>query len=154
MVGPLKTLTLVAAAGLALFGDGARATEPEIWSFQCMEDEDSGEKICTTEISANDDGRDFLIYFVHNKGGKSSLVVTGDESEFSGTTIKVDLKDPLQTDKCDVGMCYFELEKSRLLLKQFRRGKSARVSITDGKAKLILDRDITLRGFSAAYAKF
>ncbi len=153
MAGPLNILAL-AAAGFALFGGAAGAAEPDIWSFQCMEDDDSGEKICTTEIAANDGDRDFLIYFVHNESGKSSLVVAGDELGFSGMTIKVDRKDPMQTDRCDATLCYFELEQSRVLLKQFKRGQSARVSITDGALQLILDRDITLRGFSAAYAKF
>ena len=66
MAGSLKILMLVAAAGLAPaglvvagpapFGGGARAAEAEAWNFQCMEDEDSGVKICTTEIVASDDG--------------------------------------------------------------------------------------------------
>ncbi len=174
MAGSLKILMLIAAAGLAVaglavaglvvaglvvagpapFGGGARAAEAEAWNFQCMEDEDSGVKICTTEIAASDGGRDFLIYFVHNKGGKSPLVVTGEELKFAATTIKVDREDPVQADKCDVGMCYFELEKSRLLLRQFRKGRRARISIIDDALEFILDQEVTLRGFSATYAKF
>ncbi len=157
MAGSFKIVMLIAAAGLApfapaLFGGGARAAEA--WNFQCMEDEDSGVKICTTEIVASDDGRDFLIYFVHDTGGKSPLVVTGEELKFAATTIKVDQEDPVQADKCDVGMCYFELEKSRLLLRQFRKGRAARVSIIDDALEFILDQEVTLRGFSATYAKF
>ena len=154
MAGSLKILMLIAAAGLAPLGDGARAAEAEAWNFQCMEDDDTGEKICTTEIAASDGGRDFLIYFVHDKGGKSPLVVTGEELKFGATTIKVDREDPVQADKCDVGMCYFELEKSRLLLRQFRKGRRARVSIIDNVLEFILDKEVTLRGFSATYAKF
>ena len=164
MAGSLKILMLIAAAGLAAaglvvagpapFGGGARAAEAEAWNFQCMEDEDSGVKICTTEIAASDGDRDFLIYFVHDKGGKSPLVVTGEEMKFAGTTIKVDREDPVQADKCEVGMCYFELEKSRLLLRQFRKGRRARVSIIDDALEFILDQEVTLRGFSATYAKF
>jgi len=156
MAGSLKILMLVAAAGLAPLGGGASAAEveAEAWNFQCMEDEDSGVKICTTEIVASDDGRDFLIYFVHDKGGKSPLVVTGEELKFAATTIKVDREDPVQADKCNVGMCYFELEKSRLLLRQFRKGRRARVSIIDDALEFLLDQEVTLRGFSATYAKF
>jgi hypothetical protein len=147
---------LVAAAGLAPLGGGARAAEveAEAWNFQCMEDDDSGEKICTTEIAASDDGGDFLIYFVHAKGGKSSLVVTGEELKFAATTIKVDQEDPVQADECEVGMCYFDLDKSRLLLRQFRKGRRARVSIIDDALEFILDQEVTLRGFSATYAKY
>ncbi len=164
MAGSLKILMLIvplglvppgpAPFGLAPFGGGARAAEAEAWNFQCMEDEDSGAKICTTEIVASDGGRDFLIYFVHHKGGKSPLVVTGEALKFAATTIKVDREDPVQADKCDVGMCYFELEKSRLLLRQFRKGRRARVSIIDDALESILDQEVTLRGFSATYAKF
>lgn len=158
MAGSLKILMLVAAAGLAPLGGGARAAEAEVevetWNFQCMEDDDSGEKICTTEIAASDDGSDFLIYFVHAKGGKSSLVVTGEELKFAATTIKVDKEDPVQADECEVGMCYFKLEKSRLLLRQFRKGRRARVSIIDDALEFILDQEVTLRGFSATYAKY
>jgi len=156
MAGSLKILMLVAAAGLAPLGDGARAAEAEVeaWNFQCMEDDDSGEKICTTEIAASEDGGDFLIYFVHAKGGKSSLVVTGEERKFAATTIKVDKEDPVQADECEVGMCYFKPEKSRLLLRQFRKGRRARVSIIDDALEFILDQEVTLRGFSATYAKY
>lgn len=154
MAGSWKLLALVALTGLAPLGEGLRADELEVWNFQCMEDEDSGEKICTTEIATSYGATDFLVYFVHHRGGKSPLVVTGDEQRFSGLTIKVDKKDQVQADKCDVGMCYFELEKSRLLLRQFRKGRRARVSIVDDKLEFILDKDITLRGFSAAYSKF
>ncbi len=159
MTGSLKILMLIAAAGLALFGPalfggGARAAEAEAWNFQCMEDEDSDVKICTTEIVASDGGRDFLIYFVHAKGGKSPLVVTGEGLKFAATTIKVDREDPVQADECEVGMCYFELEKSRLLLRQFRKGRRARISIIDDALEFILDQEVTLRGFSATYAKF
>jgi invasion protein IalB len=154
MAGSWPFLALVVLAGLAPLGEGLRADELETWNFQCMEDEDSGEQICTTEIATSDDGADFLVYFVHHRGGKSPLVVTGDEQRFSGLTIKVDKKDPVQADKCDVGMCYFELEKSRLLLRQFRKGRSARLTIVDDRLEFILDKEITLRGFSAAYATF
>ncbi len=159
MAGSLKILMLIAAAGLAVAGhapsgSGARAAEAEAWNFQCMEDEDSGVKICTTEIAAGGDGRDFLIYFVHGKGGKSTLVVTGEDFKFAATTVKVDREDPVQADECDVGMCYFELEKSRLLLRQFRKGRRARVSIIDDALEFLLNQEVTLRGFSATYAKF
>ena len=111
-------------------------------------------EICTTEIVASDDGRDFLIYFVHHKGGKSPLVVTGEELKFAATTIKVDKEDPVQADECEVGMCNFDLDKSRLLLRQFRKGRRARVSIINDALEFILDQEVTLRGFSATYAKY
>ncbi len=154
MAGCSKFLALVAAAWLALLGGPARADEGEVWNAQCMEDDDSAETICTTEIAASSGEEDFLIYFVHNKGGQSPLVVTGGEQHYAGATIKVDREDPVRADVCDVGMCYFELEKSQLLMRQFQKGRRARVSIINNDLDFILDQDITLRGFSAAYAKF
>lgn len=153
MTGCPRILILVLLAGYALFSL-ARASEPEVWIYQCMEDEDSDEKICTTEISASTGNQDFLIYFVHNKGGKSPLVITGEEQNFANLTIKVDEEDPIEADECGVGLCYFQIEKSQLLLRQFRKGRRARVSIIDDRLDFILNQDITLRGFSATYAKF
>jgi invasion protein IalB len=149
----LKVLAIVVAAWLVLSDPAVRASEHEVWYYQCMEDEETSEKICTTEIATSSGARDFLIYFVHNEGGKSPLVVTGGEERFSGLTVKVDKEDPVEADQCDVGICYFEVEKSRLLLRQFRKGRRARISIINDQLDFILDSDITLRGFSASYAK-
>ncbi len=152
MAGSSKLLALFA---LALFGPldaGARASELEVWYYQCMVDEESSEKICTTEIATSSGDQDFIVYFVHNKVGASPLVVAGDEQKFSSLTIRVDDKDAVEADQCDVGWCYFEAKKSGKLLTQFRKGRRARVSILDDRLDTILDTEITLRGFTASYA--
>ncbi len=152
MAGSAKVLALLA---LALFGPldaGARANEFEVWYYQCMVDEESSEKICTTEIGTSSGNQDFIVYFVHNKSGASPLVVSGDEQSFSSLIIRVDDKDAIEADQCDVGWCYFEAEKSGRLLTQFRKGRRARVSILDDRLNTILDTEITLRGFTASYA--
>jgi invasion protein IalB len=146
-----RVLPLFALACLATLDASARANELEVWYYQCMEDEESSEKICTTEIATSSGDRDFIVYFVHNKDGGSPLVVSGDEQRFSSLTIRVDDKDAIAADECDVGWCYFEAEKSGRLLKQFRKGRRARVSILDDRLDTILDTEITLRGFSASY---
>lgn len=148
-----RVLPLFVLAWLVPLSGGARANELEVWYYQCMEDEESFEKICTTEIATSAGDQDFLVYFVHGKGGKSPLVVSGDEQKFSSLTIQVDDKDAIEADQCDVGWCYFEAEKSGRLLKQFRKGRRARVSILDERLDTILDASITLRGFTASYAK-
>jgi hypothetical protein len=146
-------MALLALALFAVPDMGAGANELEVWYYQCMEDEESSEKICTTEIATSSGDRDFIIYFVHRKDGVSPLVVAGDEQEFSSLIIRVDDKDAIEADECDVGWCYFEAEKSGRLLKQFRKGRRARVSILDQRLDTILDTEITLRGFTASYAK-
>ncbi len=148
-----RVSALFTLACLVALVAGARANELEVWIYQCMEDEESSEKICTTEIGTSSGDQDFIVYFVHNKRGGSPLVVTGDEQRFSSLTIRVDDKDAIEADECDVGICYFEAEKSGRLLKQFRQGRRARVSILDDRLDTILDTEITLRGFSASYAK-
>ena len=153
MVGSSKLLALVALALFVPLPADAGTGEFEIWYYQCMEDEESSEKICTTEIATSSGDRDFIIYFVHNKHGGSPLVVAGDDQKFSSLIIRVDDKDAIEADECDVGWCYFEAEKSVRLLKQFRKGRRARVSILDDRLDTILDTEITLRGFSASYAK-
>ena len=153
MTGSSRVLALLALALFAAPDMGAGANELEVWYYQCMEDEESSEKICTTEIATSSGDRDFIIYFVHRKDGVSPLVVAGDEQEFSSLIIRVDDKDAIEADECDVGWCYFEAEKSGRLLKQFRKGRRARVSILDHRLDTILDTEITLRGFTASYAK-
>jgi invasion protein IalB len=146
-------LALFVVASIVPLDAGTRANELEVWYYQCMEDEESSEKICTTEIATSSGDRDFIVYFVHNKVGGSPLVVAGDEQNFSSLIIRVDDKDAIEADQCDVGWCYFEAEKSGKLLKQFRKGRRARVSILDDRLDTILDTEITLRGFTASYAK-
>ena len=148
-----RIIPLFVLAWLAMVESGARANELEIWYYQCMEDEESFVKICTTEIATSVGDQDFLVYFVHSKSGKSPLVVSGDQQKFSSLTIRVDDKDAIEADECDVGWCYFETEKSGTLLKQFRKGRRAWVSVLDDRLDTILDAEITLRGFSASYAK-
>ena len=153
MIGTFRVLALFALAVFAAPDTGARANEFEVWYYQCMEDEESSEKICTTEISTSSGDEDFVIYFVHRKDGAAPLVVAGDEQKFSNLIIQVDDKDTIEADECDVGWCYFKAEKSGKLLKQFRRGRRARISILDHRLESILDTEITLRGFTASYAK-
>ena len=153
MAGSLKVLALLALLCLATLDGRARADELDIWYYQCMEDEESSERICTTEIATSFGNQDFLVYFVHGKGGKSPLVVSGDEQRFSSLIIQVDGKDTIEADNCDIGLCYFEVEKSKSLLKQFRDGRRARISILDDRFETVLDTEITLRGFTASFAK-
>ena len=153
MAGSSKVLALFALALFAPLDAGARANELEVWYYQCMEDEESSEKICTTEIATSSGDQDFIVYFVHNKDGGSPLVVAGDDQVFTSLIIRVDDKDAIAADQCDVGWCFFEAEKSGRLLKQFRKGRRARVSILDDRLDTILDTEITLRGFTASYTK-
>ncbi len=153
MIGSSRVLALFVVAGFVALDTGARANEFEVWYYQCMEDEESSEKICTTEIATSSGDEDFVIYFVHRKDGKAPLVVAGDEQKFSSLIIQVDDKDSIEADECDIGWCYFEAEKSGKLLTQFRKGRRARISILDNRLQSILDTEFTLRGFAASYAK-
>ncbi len=153
MAGSSRVLALFALALFVPLDVGARATELDVWYYQCMEDEDSSEKLCTTEIAISSGNQDFIVYFVHRKDGGSPLVVSGDEQRFSNLTIRTDDNDAIEADQCDVGWCYFEAEKSGRLLKQFRKGRRARVSILDHRLDTILDAEITLRGFTASYTR-
>ena len=153
MTGSSRVLALFVLAAFVASGTGARANEFEVWYYQCMEDEENSEKICTTEIATTSGDEDFVIYFVHRKDGGAPLVVAGDEQRFASLIIKVDEKDAIEADVCEVGWCYFESEKSGRLLKQFRKGRRARISILNHRLETILDTEITLRGFTASYAK-
>ena len=136
------------------------ATETDSWGFQCMpiydsvsEDDLVGE-LCTTEIATRYEGRDFVIYFAHNRNWASPLVVSGPEEKFIDAKIEVQGMKPIRADKCEIGLCYFELSKSKLLAQQFIKGVSVRITISTDHAKTFLDKDITLSGFSWAFWKF
>ena len=144
-----------AAVVLSLAAGAASAGEPDdIWRFQCISEEPKANAVCTTELATSAENGDFVIYFVHNPKSGSPLVVAGEDQNFVETVIKVDKKDPIAADHCEVGFCYYDLEKSAVLLKQFRRGGRARVTVTAEGLKVILDKTITLRGFTAAYAQY
>jgi len=68
--------------------------------------------------------------------------------------VKVDDEDAMKADNCIDGICYFEAEKSRLLLRQFRGGRTAHVTINDRQGRPLFDAPITLMGFSAAYKRY
>ena len=156
--GTMKRSGPLLACLLALFAvrDGARADEHEAWMFQCMsnEGENAGPEFCTTELFMTVGLRDFLIYFVHNRNGKNPLVLTGPEDEFEEFTIQVDDRKPLKAGKCETGMCYFDLKNSAALLKQFKQGRAARISVTARGSGLILDKTISLSGFSRIYSSY
>jgi hypothetical protein len=146
---------LMAVLALTLGTPGAsHAFHPDTWEFQCMSDDDTGTEFCTTEILTSFGEREFIIYFAHATKGVSPLVIAGPEEPYASLTIQVDKKKPLEADSCEVGLCYFEAEKSSLLLKQFRKGHNAQVSISTGDGGDTLNKQITLRGFSTQFAKF
>lgn len=146
----------VAVVGAAMAG--GHAAEPEAWRYQCLGGESLDVEICTTEISIFADDREFVVYFVHNEGKHAPLVVTGDDTLLSRVSIQVDDKAPVQTEDCETDACVFDQDASKLLQRQFRKGRAARivVAVSDGEGDetafaTILDRRITLRGFSAAF---
>ena len=156
-----KRALLIVLSALAIGSVNASdALETDSWQFQCMpiyganiDDETVGE-LCTTEISTSYEGRDFVIYFAHNRNGASSLVISGPEELFVDTIVEVHGKKPVSADNCEIGLCYFEVKKSALLVQQFIRGRSARITISSDHAETFLDKDITLSGFVAAFWRF
>ena len=155
-----RALLLVLSALAIGWVNVSDATETGSWEFQCMPNHDTNSEdetvneLCTTEISTSYEGRDFVIYFAHNRNEASPLVVSGPEELFVDAIVKVHGKTPVSADSCEIGLCYFKLNKSALLVQQFIKGKSARITISTDRAKTILDKDITLSGFVAAFWEF
>ena len=69
-------------------------------------------------------------------------------------TVRVDDQPPLATENCETGMCYFDVAKSKKLLRQFRRGRSARILIMGSGSRVLFDGEITLIGFTAAFRRY
>ncbi len=133
---------------------GAAANPPNVWAHQCITDLETEEEVCTTELLTIQDGVEFVLYFAHNPDGPAPLVVIGLEETFVEFLVTVDDKEPMRADQCEVGMCYFDAEKSTELLKQFKRGKKAHLRVVMEGDEVVLDKVITLRGFSAEFVKF
>lgn len=145
--------TTVLALSVCLLSAAAGADETGTWQNQCLGDEAAGEKICTTEFATFEDGQEFVLYFVRNESGPSPLVISGEDDAMSGATVTVDKNDPVASESCEDGACYFSAENSNLLLKQFRKGHTAHVTIRGEAQRVVFDRPVTLRGFSAAFSQ-
>ncbi len=148
---PLLCALLVGCIGAP---GGAAANPPNVWAHQCITDLETEEEVCTTELLTIQDGVEFVLYFAHNPDGPAPLVVIGLEETFVEFLVTVDDKEPMRADQCEVGMCYFDAEKSTELLKQFKRGKKAHLRVEMEGDEVVLDKVITLRGFSAEFVKF
>ena len=127
-----------------------RAEDAEVWRYQCLGDEVIGSKICTTELATFENGEEFVVYFVHTDTGVPPLIVAGEDEALISATIKVDKNDPLSSESCDSGACLFSTEHSDMLLAQFRKGFRANVIVRAADQKIVFDRQLSLRGFSAA----
>ena len=112
-----KRALLIVLSALAIgWVNVSDATEIDSWEFQCMPNHGINSKdetvmeLCTTELSTNYKGRDFVIYFVHNRNGASSLVVSGPEELFVNAIVKVHGKKPVSADTCPSGLSCVELK--------------------------------------------
>jgi invasion protein IalB len=158
MLGSRVCRTGIGAA-LLLLWPGAPAwsqmSEPGTWQFQCMSEDNLGEPpFCTTELWVNQDDREFVVYFVHDRNGKVPLVIAGDDEPYVMARIQVDDNQALETRACEPGSCYFAPPDSIKLLEQFQRGHAARVLVETRDGATALDQSISLSGFSKAYARF
>ena len=150
----LRSLALLGAALLALYP--ARllgADDTEAWRYQCLGDEVVGSKICTTELAVLEAGQEYIIYFVHTNKGAPPLVVSGETDDISAVAIAVDKEEPLVSESCEDGACFFAAAVSKTLMRQFRKGFRAKVTILDGEERVLFDRVLSLRGFTAALTK-
>jgi len=126
------------------------AEEAEAWQYQCLGDPVVETQICTTELAAFQNGEEFIVYFVHVDKGKPPLVISGENESIAEATVAVDKNSPLATQDCDEGACFFGAEDSSTLMKQFRKGFRAKITITIANNEVLFERVLSLRGFSAA----
>lgn len=147
----LRSLAVLGAGALTLQVAGpAGAVDTEAWRYQCLGDEVVGSRICTTELAVLVEGEEFIVYFVHTKKGVPPLVVAGESDATAAVAIAVDKKDPVTAESCEAGACFFTTEDSRRLMVQFRKGFRAKVTILDMAQRVLFDRVLSLRGFTAA----
>jgi len=150
----LILVSLFMELGLALGTKPAFATPLNAWEHLCITDAEDNSRLCTTEYHLMQDDQEFVLYFAHNPRGTSPFVVEGPEGLLQGVVVTVDDNDALTSSNCEPDLCFFEKEPSAALLKQFRRGKEARLEIMGVENQHILDHMITLLGFTAAYGQY
>ena len=144
---------ICAQSGLALailWAGPADAEDSEAWRYQCLGDEVAGSQICTTELAVFEEGDEIIVYFVHTSQGKPPLVVSGEDETIAGASVKVDKNDPLASESCESGACFFSAPDSAALMAQFKKGFRAKVTLQDADARILFDRVLSLRGFSKA----
>jgi hypothetical protein len=144
---------LAATSALAfsfVWAETSAAQEAETWLYQCLGDAVAGNKICTTELATFHKGEEFVVYFVHVDKGKPPLVISGESEDISRTTVAVDKNEPLVSQDCEDGACFFGAEGSATLMKQFRKGFRVKITIETTSNEVLFDRVLSLRGFTAA----
>lgn len=138
------------SAGIA-FAGAAQGQGYNVWYAQCLSDETSREPpLCTVEILLDPDQGEFVLYFVYRDDGAMPLVLSGGERALGKLWIKADKKDPVETEQCEPGLCYFEPPDSTKLKKFFLIGRKAEVRVEDDAGETILSQTITLNGFQKA----
>lgn len=146
-----RLLAIGATLAFAIFLPGAAgADDAEAWRYHCLGDEVVGNKICTTELAVFEEGEEFIVYFVHTEHSEPPLVVSGERDDLARTTIAVDKEDPVSSEECEDGVCVFSGQDSDRLMTMFRKGFRAQVTIWAEDQLRVFDRQLSLRGFSAA----
>lgn len=130
------------------------ATPLNAWEHRCVEEEDNSTRVCTTEIAMQYDEHDFLFYFARGPSGPIPFIVQSEGLDFQRMAVTVDDKDTLEADRCEVGVCFFEAQKSHKLIRLFRKGKAAHVLIEAAGSRVLFDAELTLTGFTAAYRRY
>lgn len=148
----IRLVLAVVALGASVALPGAAVGQGyNVWYAQCLSDENSQEPpLCTVEILLDPDQGEFVLYFVYRDEGGMPLVLTGGEQALGKLSIKADDEDPIETDKCEVGLCYFEPPDSTKLKNLFLKGRKAEVYIEDSAGDRVLTQTITLNGFQKA----
>jgi invasion protein IalB len=139
------------AAATFLYSTPLQATPLNSWEYHCVIEDGSSEEVCTTELRSQDKDTEAIFYFARGPKGPVPFVALSETVPFGALKVQVDDEAPLKADSCEDGVCYFEAEKSRLLLQQFRSGRSAHIVIDAPDGRNLFDADITLIGFTAAY---
>ncbi len=150
---PMRTWLAATSALILTFvwtAPSAAEEAAETWQYQCLGDPAVGSRICTTELATFQKGEEFIVYFVHVDKGKPPLVVSGETESISRASVAVDKNEPLAAGDCDEGACFFSATDSAMLMKQFRKGFRAKITVETATGQVLFDRVLSLRGFTNA----
>lgn len=149
----MKRLALLLTALSLLLCAPARAGQPASWRVVCDEDASVLEPLCHIALFSQDetDGA-WLGVAVQILNGSHEIQVTSAGDSYRSAEIDVTRDVTTVTDYCYGSYCVFVHAED--LVKQFKSARAARVRLYDGAPSAMVERQVTLRGFTKAYEDY
>ena len=150
----MKRLSILTAALLLLLlAAPAGADQRPSWRVVCDEDVSAFEPLCHVALFTQDEANGtWLGVAVQVLNGSHEIQVISAGDSYSSAEIDVSRDTITVTDYCYGSYCVFVHAED--LIKQFKSGQTARVRLYNGAPSAMVERQVSLRGFTKAYEDY